>query len=95
MSKLTTWDDRDRAIKAGLGKFNNKTAEKIAVDKGAHFGCKGGNKFWCGYKEHASVDMQSSLIIRLRLHRRKLPMLKGLLTFAPQEVLFLAISGAV
>jgi len=32
ISKLTTWDDRDRSIKAGLKKFNNDTAEKIAVD---------------------------------------------------------------
>ena len=58
MSKLTTWDDRDRGIKAGLEEFNNKTAEKIAVDKGERFGCKGGNQFWYDYydyKEHASV----------------------------------------
>lgn len=62
ISKLTTWDDRDKAIKAGLEKFNNETAEKIAVDKQARFGCKGSNKFWYGYKEHVSVDMQSGLI---------------------------------
>ncbi len=61
-SKLTTWDDRDRAIKAGLEEFTNKTTEKIAVDKQARFACKGGNKFWQGYKEQASVDMQSGLI---------------------------------
>ncbi len=44
VSKLTTWDDRDRAVNAGLEKFNNKTAEKIAVDNG-HFGCKGVTSF--------------------------------------------------
>ena len=44
MSKLTTWDDRDRAIKDCLEKFNNKTAEKIAVDNGG-FGCKGVTSF--------------------------------------------------
>ena len=65
ISKLTTWDDRDRSIKAGLEKFNNDTAEKIAVDSQARFGCKGGNKFWYGYKEHASVDMQSGLINKI------------------------------
>lgn len=62
VSKLTTWDDRDRAIKAGLEKFNNETAPKIAADKQARFGCKGNKKYWFGYKEHASVDMQSGLI---------------------------------
>lgn len=62
VSKLTTWDDRDKAIKAGLEKFNNETAPKVAADKQARFGCKGNNKFWFGYKEHVSVDMQSGLI---------------------------------
>jgi len=62
VSKLTTWDDRDKAIKAGLEKFNNETAPKVAADKQARFGCKGNNKFWYGYKEHVSVDMQSGLI---------------------------------
>lgn len=65
ISKLTTWDDRDKAIKAGLEKFNNETAEKKAVDKQARFGCKGGNKFWYGYKEHVSVDKQSGLINKM------------------------------
>ena len=62
VSKLTTWDDRDKAIKAGLEKFNNDTAPKVAADKQARFGSKGNNKFWFGYKEHVSVDMQSGLI---------------------------------
>ena len=62
VSKLTTWDDRDKAIKAGLEKFNNKTAPKVAADKQARFGCKGNTKFWFGYKEHVSVDMQSGLV---------------------------------
>jgi len=62
ISKLTTWDDRDRAIKQGLEQFNNETAVKVAADKQARFGCKGKNKYWFGYKEHVSVDMQSGLI---------------------------------
>jgi len=62
ISKLTTWDDRDKAIAQGLEKFNNETAAEVAADPQARFGCKGGNKYWYGYKEHASVDMQSGLI---------------------------------
>ena len=62
VSKLTTWDDRDKAIKAGLEKFNNETASKVAADKQARFGCKGNKKYWFGYKEHVSVDRQSGLI---------------------------------
>ena len=35
---------------------------KVAHDKQAKIGCKGGNKFWYGYKKHVSVDIQSGLI---------------------------------
>ena len=62
ISKLTNWDDRDKAIKQGLLQFNNKTAGKVAADKQARFGSKSPKKYWYGYKEHASVDMQSGLI---------------------------------
>ena len=65
MSKLSTWDDRDKAIKKGLEGFNNKTASKVAADPQARMGCKGKNKYWYGYKEHASVDMQSGLINKI------------------------------
>ena len=65
ISKLTTWDERDKAIKQGLEKFNNDTASKVAVDKQARFGCKGNKTYWYGYKEHASVDMQSGLINKI------------------------------
>ena len=57
VSKLTNWDDRDKAIKAGLETFNNDTASQVAADPQARFGSKGAKKFWYGYKEHASVDM--------------------------------------
>lgn len=62
ISKLTTWDDGDRAIKKGLDQSNNETAGKVAADKQARFGCKGKQKYWLGYKEHVSMDMQSGLI---------------------------------
>jgi transposase len=65
VSKLSTWDDRDKAIKKGLDGFNNKTASKVAADPQARMGCKGKNKYWYGYKEHASVDMQSGLINKI------------------------------
>lgn len=62
VSKLSTWEERDRAIKAGQERFNNMVAEKFAVDKDARFGCKGKNKYWFGYKRHVSVDMTHGLI---------------------------------
>ena len=65
VSKLTTWGDRDKAIKLGLEEFNNQTADRVAADKQARFGCKGNSKYWYGNKEHASVDMQSGLINKI------------------------------
>ena len=62
VSKLSTWSDRDKAIAKGHESFNNATAAKVAVDGQARFGCKGADKYWYGYKEHVSVDMQSGLI---------------------------------
>ena len=37
ISKLTTWDERDKAVKAGLERFNNETASQVALDPQAHF----------------------------------------------------------
>ena len=62
VSKLSTWDNRDKVIKLGLEKFNNETAGKVTADKQARFGCKGKDKYWYGYKEHTSGDMQNGLI---------------------------------
>lgn len=60
--KETTWEERDKAIKEGEEALNNKNVEKYSADKDARFGCKGKDKFWFGYKKHASVDMGSGLI---------------------------------
>ena len=44
VSKVSRWQERDKAIKAGEEKFNNMVAEKFASDKDARFGCKGKSK---------------------------------------------------
>lgn len=64
ISKLTTWEERDKAIKAGEETFNNETAKKkkYQVDGQARFGSKGKKKFWYGYKKSAAVDTQSGMI---------------------------------
>jgi len=85
VSKLTTWDDRDKAIKAGLEKFNNETVSKVAADKQARFGCKGNNKFWYGYKEHASVDMQSGLINKIAATSAEVTDAEGLKNVCPKS----------
>ncbi len=61
-TKETTWEERDKAIAEGEEALNNKNVGDYSADKDARFGCKGKNKFWFGYKKHASVDMGSGLI---------------------------------
>jgi len=85
VSKLTTWDDRDKAIKLGLEKFNNQTVSQVAADKQARFGAKGKNKFWYGYKEHASVDMQSGLINKVAATPAQITDAKGLKHVCPES----------
>ena len=43
-------------------KLNNETIPEVAYDQQAKIGCKGGSKFWYGYKKHVIIDIQSGLI---------------------------------
>jgi len=85
ISKLSVWEERDKAIKAGLEKFNNETAPKVSVDKEARLGCKGKNKYWFGYKRHVSVDMQSGLINKVAVTLANISDAKGLKHTCPKE----------
>ena len=62
ISKANLWEERDEARKQKYEKLNNETLPEVAHDKQAKIGCKGGSKFWYGYKKHVSVDIQSGLI---------------------------------
>lgn len=93
VSKLSTWDDRDRAIVKGLEKFNNETGPKVAADKQARFGAKGKNKFWYGYKEHTSVDMQSGLINKVAATPANVDDANGLRHVCPSQGAVIADKG--
>ena len=67
VSKAALWEERDEAIKLRYENLNNQVLPKVAKDKQARFGCKGGDKFWFGYKEHVSVDMQNRLINKIAI----------------------------
>ena len=62
ISKASLWEERDEARRQKYEKLNNEVLPKVAHDKQAKIGCKGGSKFWYGYKKHVSVDIQSGLI---------------------------------
>ena len=52
ISKMSLWDERDKAIAEGEEKLNNQNIEKYSADKDADYGCKGNKDFWYGYKRH-------------------------------------------
>lgn len=62
VSKTALWKERDKAIKDGEEKLNNKVVEKYAADKEARWGAKSKRDIWFGYKRHHSVDMRHGLI---------------------------------
>lgn len=62
ISKASLWEERDELRKQKYDKLNNETLAKVANDKQAKIGCKGGSKFWYGYKKHVSIDIQSGMI---------------------------------
>ncbi len=67
ISKASLWEERDKALEKNHKKLTNSVLPKVANDKQAKIGCKGGNKFWYGYKKHISVDMQSGLINKVAI----------------------------
>lgn len=67
ISKANLWEERDKAIKLKYDKLNNEILPKVARDHQARIGCKGNDKYWYGYKKHASVDMQSGLINKVAI----------------------------
>ena len=85
VSKASLWEERDKAIKAKYDKLNNEVLPKIAKDKEANFGCKGGNKFWYGFKKHASVDMQSGMINKVAITRASKIDSKGMQHVTPTQ----------
>lgn len=62
ITKANLWEERDKAIAEKYEKLNNENISRFSADSQAKIGCKGKNKYWYGYKQHTSVDMQSGLI---------------------------------
>lgn len=67
IAKASLWQERDKAIKEKYDRLNNEVLPHVAVDKQARIGCKGKEKYWYGYKQHVSVDMQSGLVNKVAI----------------------------
>ena len=83
ISKATLWKERDEAIKEKYEKLNNEILPKFAKDKQANFGCKGGSKYWYGFKKHVSVDMQSGMINKVAITQASVIDSKGMKHVTP------------
>ena len=93
ISKATLWEERDEARKQKFEKLNNETLPKVARDKQAKIGCKGGSKFWYGYKKHVSVDIQSGMINKVAITPANLTDAKGLALVLPKQGAIYADKG--
>lgn len=67
ITKANLWKERDKAIAEKYEKLNNENVSKFSADNQAKIGCKGKDKYWYGYKQHTSVDMQTGLINKIAI----------------------------
>jgi len=65
ISKLSLWEERDKAIKGGYEKLNNEVLPEVSADPEAKIGAKSDSKFWYGFKKQVAVDMKSGMINRV------------------------------
>jgi len=85
ISKASLWEERDEARKKKYDKLNNEVLPKVARDKQAKIGCKGGSKFWYGYKKHVSVDIQSGMINKVAITPANLTDAQGFAHVLPKS----------
>lgn len=93
IAKANLWKERDEAIKKKYEKLNNEVLPKVAADKQARIGCKGKDKYWYGYKKHASVDMQSGLINKVAVTPAHVTDAKGMKHICPHSGAIYADKG--
>jgi IS5 family transposase len=93
ISKGQLWKERDELIKQKYEKMNNNNISEVAADPEARFGCKGGNKFWFGYKEHVSVDAQSGMINKVALTKANVTDAQGMRHVCPRQGAIYADKG--
>lgn len=93
IAKTMLSEERDKERQQKIEKLNNEVLSKMAVDKQTQIGCKGKKKFWYGYREHVSVDMQSCLINKVFTPPSNLPDAQGLRHVCPKQETVYANKG--
>jgi len=85
ISRLSMWEERDEAIKAGYEKLNNETIEKFSADPEVRIGSSGKHKFWFGFKKHISVDMGSGMINKVSVTKANVPESQAVSDILPSQ----------
>ena len=85
ITKTALWDERDKAIKAGEEKLNNKVVNKYTADKDAKWGAKSKRNIWFGYKRHNAVDMRYGLISKVAVTPANIPDYKAVKDISPNQ----------
>lgn len=93
ISKISLWNERDKAIEAGLEKFNNATAPKVATDPQARIGCKGNENYWYGYKRNVAVCMKFGFISKVAITPANLTDSQALKHICPKQGIVYADKG--
>lgn len=84
ISKVSLWNERDKAIADGEEKLNNQNIFNYTSDKDADYGCKGKDDYWYGYKRHTAVCMKHGFITKTAATKASLTDSKGLKYVCPK-----------
>ena len=95
ISKLSLWEERDKAITAGYERLNNEILPTVSVDTEARIGAKSDKKFWYGFKKHVAVDMQSGMITNVAVTAANITDSDGVKYILPESGAVVADKGYV
>lgn len=85
ISKTALWEERDRALRDGAEKLNNRNVENYAADKDARWGAKSKTNIWFGHKRHAAVDMRHGLVKKVAVTAANVPDFKVVEQVLPEQ----------
>ncbi len=86
IAKANLWEEGDKAIAEKYKKLNNENISQFSADTQAKIGCKGKNKYWYGYKQHASADMQTGLINKIPITPANITDTSGFKNVRPSQL---------
>lgn len=95
ISKLSLWEERDKAITAGYERLNNEVLPEVSADTEAKIGAKSGKKFWYGFKKHVAVDMGSGMITKVSVTGANVTDAEGARDILPESGAVLGDKGYV